>query len=403
MPNSDAPSTAYVEIRDHRHGGYFRIDNELIDDYLPLIGRTGLTVYCVLARYANRSEEAWPSLEHLAKLCKLKRRTVQETVHGLERLGLVKIEQMREHGRFTRNCYTLLEVHRKQSTPVAVKTVYGEDSGRSTVEYEQNQPDNSFTDPPCTVSTVVPFSADGSERPTNKTYLQDLKQDVENQKHTQTRARAQGEFPQTEAEDEHPGDHEGEDYCHARLDGACAWPLCAAERVPSEEPDEHGSRSFCPLPWIAGKSGQEKIDTMDTLQPVATPPAACERAGAPAVPEACRQYQPGFPCEHLLTALSMVANEWWGQPMAAKPQQFLHEFRSKEHLHVVVHEFTATQIRQAAQWWKGNRRPQDLSLPLFFSQITSTLANAQSGDSRDGETPWERWAREEREAQPGDD
>lgn len=245
------PTEHYAEIQDRRHN-FTIIDNEIID-LIPELGRTAFTVYCILARFANRDREAWPSLDHLARLAKVKVRTIQETAHALEAFGLLKIEQRREKGRFTRNCYTLLEVNRARFPTVAVNTGYGNDTVRSMAEEEEKQTDSDSTVLPSTVLNRSAQTAIGSERHTNKTYSS-LKQDLQKEK-SKERAREEN-LSNEEERRQKPLDivDDRVEYCHAGRNGECTWADCPQAR--DDEPAQSG-RWQCPL--------EAPVDTLDTL------------------------------------------------------------------------------------------------------------------------------------------
>ena len=109
-------------------------------------------------------------------------------------------------------------------------------------------------------------------------------------------------------------------------------------------------------------------------------------------PEACRYYHPGFECEHMRAALTRVAELWWERIISpAMVRSYLNEFRAKENLHDIVHGHEMQEIEQAATYWKQSG--EKLRMPLFFNQLASTLANAQSVQAPGGETALQRYAR----------
>ena len=67
-----------------------RIDNEIIDDYLPQIGCYGYTIYSVIKRYLNqKSGQCNPSYNTIARKIGVDRGTVIRYVKKLKALGLI--------------------------------------------------------------------------------------------------------------------------------------------------------------------------------------------------------------------------------------------------------------------------------------------------------------------------
>ena len=62
--------------KDRRRGGWYPIDNVIIDRFAKEIGSHGLSVYSVLARFAGRERTCWPSSTTIAQNLGLSRRTV---------------------------------------------------------------------------------------------------------------------------------------------------------------------------------------------------------------------------------------------------------------------------------------------------------------------------------------
>jgi hypothetical protein len=101
--------------RDRRTRHTFWIDDRVIDEFGPVMGRfpfgaVALAVYAVLARTADREGDSWPSLRLLTKEAASSERTVQRAIRLLELLGLVEVASCYEAGsqRQTSNLYTLL-------------------------------------------------------------------------------------------------------------------------------------------------------------------------------------------------------------------------------------------------------------------------------------------------------
>jgi hypothetical protein len=96
---------------------FFSIDNDIIDVHAKTIGATGVAIYAVLARYANRTTGAcWPAISRVARTLQLARSTVKVYLRKLEEVGLIAIEERQDAaGDPTSNLYTLLD-----PSPVAV-------------------------------------------------------------------------------------------------------------------------------------------------------------------------------------------------------------------------------------------------------------------------------------------
>jgi DNA-binding transcriptional ArsR family regulator len=104
-----------MNTRDRRSRQTFWIDDRVVDDFAPVMGRysfgaTALAVYAVLARRADREGDSWPSLGLIADESGASQRTVHKALRLLEVLGLVEVTLCYEQGsnRQTSNLYTLL-------------------------------------------------------------------------------------------------------------------------------------------------------------------------------------------------------------------------------------------------------------------------------------------------------
>jgi hypothetical protein len=107
--DSTQPRSSFKDarVRDRR-ASWFSEDNEVLDDFGPLIGLHGFAVYCALSRYAYAGdEEANMSLTKLCTHLKMGRAKLLETLGELRDVGLIAIER---GDRKTTNTYTLLEV-----------------------------------------------------------------------------------------------------------------------------------------------------------------------------------------------------------------------------------------------------------------------------------------------------
>src|SRR5215216_1026992 len=102
-----------ARVRDRRRASWFSVDNEVLDDFGPLIGLHGFAVYCALSRHAYAGdEEANVSLTELCRHLKMGRAKLLQTLGELRDVGLIAIER---GDRKTTNTYTLLEVSKGSS------------------------------------------------------------------------------------------------------------------------------------------------------------------------------------------------------------------------------------------------------------------------------------------------
>src|SRR5215203_469831 len=102
-----------ARVRDRRRASWFSVDNEVLDDFGPLIGLHGFAVYCALSRHAYAGdEEANVSLTKLCTHLKMGRAKLLETLGELRDVGLIAIER---GDRKTTNTYTLLQIPKGSS------------------------------------------------------------------------------------------------------------------------------------------------------------------------------------------------------------------------------------------------------------------------------------------------
>lgn len=147
-----------MEVVDNRPR-YARVDNPVIDDYLPKIGCTALAVYLVLCRHAdNDNRNCWPSQEKMAKHCQLTVRTIRTAVSVLEEQGLIGVKKTKSEGSaYARNVYTILPVIGKKRPNVTGNTLPVIDQATG----------SQFPVSEMTGNTLP--QATGSQRPTNYT------------------------------------------------------------------------------------------------------------------------------------------------------------------------------------------------------------------------------------------
>ena len=84
-----------------------RIDNDIIDDYLPQIGTYGFTIYSVIKRHLNqKSGQCNPSYGTIARKIGIDRGTVIRYVKKLKALGLISPDlRFKEDGSQSSNQY----------------------------------------------------------------------------------------------------------------------------------------------------------------------------------------------------------------------------------------------------------------------------------------------------------
>jgi GntR family transcriptional regulator len=86
---------------------HIRIDNSIIDEYLPKIGPYGYTIYSVIKRYFNqKTGDCYPSYKTIAKKSGIDRSTVIRYVKKLRDFHLISPEwRFKEDGSHTSNQY----------------------------------------------------------------------------------------------------------------------------------------------------------------------------------------------------------------------------------------------------------------------------------------------------------
>ena len=86
---------------------HIRIDNSIIDEYLPKIGPYGYTIYSVIKRYFNqKTGDCYPSYKTIAKKSGIDRSTVIRYVKKLKDFNLISPEwRFKEDGSHTSNQY----------------------------------------------------------------------------------------------------------------------------------------------------------------------------------------------------------------------------------------------------------------------------------------------------------
>jgi len=95
-----------AEVRDQRRVGWYRVDNVVLDDYLPLMGVRAFAVYSLYCRMSGRDGRSWPGYSYVCKTLGIGRTTLAQCNLVLEALGLIEIER---GNRERSNRYYLLE------------------------------------------------------------------------------------------------------------------------------------------------------------------------------------------------------------------------------------------------------------------------------------------------------
>jgi len=81
-----------IRVRDRRAKHQFSVHNRIIDQWYPIIGSTGLTLYSLYVRFANfEDERSYPGYTLIQKHLGLGRSTISEYNKLLELCGLIQI------------------------------------------------------------------------------------------------------------------------------------------------------------------------------------------------------------------------------------------------------------------------------------------------------------------------
>jgi hypothetical protein len=75
-------------------GGWFRIENAIVDEYLRRVTPSAFVVYAVLRRFADvETGQCWPTITKLAELAGMSRRNVQMILAKLTQAGFIAVEK----------------------------------------------------------------------------------------------------------------------------------------------------------------------------------------------------------------------------------------------------------------------------------------------------------------------
>lgn len=142
------------KVKDSRERGWFWLDNDIVEQYLPEIGTYGMAIYSMLCFHADKSGKAFPSLSTIAKKTKSSRPTVLKYLGILEKEGLISIDRVTsKDGDHDHNVYTILNLPggkarlpgSKSVLPGVVNVVY-QGGKRSLPEQESIEQESSEQD-----------------------------------------------------------------------------------------------------------------------------------------------------------------------------------------------------------------------------------------------------------------
>lgn len=92
-------------------GGWFWVDNSIVDLHGASLGPVGVAVYAVLARHANGDGVCWPAKNTIGSRLGISKRAVDKAIAQLERCGLIQVERrQKDSGQSSTNRYHLLAV-----------------------------------------------------------------------------------------------------------------------------------------------------------------------------------------------------------------------------------------------------------------------------------------------------
>ena len=105
-PPLEGGESVDTEVRDNRRVGWYRVDNVVLDDYLPFMGIRAFAVYSLYCRMSGRDGLSWPGYAYVCKTLGIGRTTVSKCNAVLECLGLIEIDRGNQE---RSNRYYLLE------------------------------------------------------------------------------------------------------------------------------------------------------------------------------------------------------------------------------------------------------------------------------------------------------
>ena len=113
-------SPRQISIRHRGQTGWYRVDNEVLTTYAPVLKTTGIAVYNVLCMHADwDSQQCWPSHPTIAREAGCSVSTVKRALRALVREGLIYKQTIPRQGGGVRNRYTLLSLKEKEDDDTA--------------------------------------------------------------------------------------------------------------------------------------------------------------------------------------------------------------------------------------------------------------------------------------------
>ena len=107
MPQFDKDT---FHVRSKRKQGWFWVDNAIIDTFSPIIGYAALSVYMVLCRRADNSDQScYPSISGISRDLKMGRDKIIESLEILQKESLIRCDKAGKSSGVT-NTYYILEL-----------------------------------------------------------------------------------------------------------------------------------------------------------------------------------------------------------------------------------------------------------------------------------------------------
>lgn len=108
---TDATAGQTVIRARRKEGGWFQVENRIIDEWGAVLGATGVAVWTVLARYANNdTDDVKIKQATIAGKLDISVNTVSDYLGDIVALGLAELETTVDHRGCTLNTYTLVTV-----------------------------------------------------------------------------------------------------------------------------------------------------------------------------------------------------------------------------------------------------------------------------------------------------
>jgi biotin operon repressor len=87
------PNEYESKIRDLRNGDWYWIHKRIIQQYLPVVGSTGMATYNFLASLADKAQTCFPSQKYIAEHLGYSRATICRALKRLASAGLIRIKK----------------------------------------------------------------------------------------------------------------------------------------------------------------------------------------------------------------------------------------------------------------------------------------------------------------------